>query len=220
MDPVSKAQRSSPEGRPESRFKGRGKATQFKPGQSGNPGGTSQVKYLPKIDNQGSQKLAPDEITPEQALENRLDELILAASELTGVKSIDVADRIIHQVGTGLVNPKPRGGDNAILVKAFEAIGEMAPKGPVQSMLAAQMIATNEASAKFLACAFVEGQTPEGRTASVSRAARLMQLFLLQVEAFEKLRGKSVQQKVVVEHVHVHEGGQAIVGTVTAREPG
>lgn len=49
MDPVSKAQQSGPEGRPESRFKGRGKSTQFKPGQSGNPGGTSRTQYLSKI---------------------------------------------------------------------------------------------------------------------------------------------------------------------------
>jgi hypothetical protein len=31
-----------------------------------------------------------------------------------------------------------------------------------------------------------------------------------------KLKGKTRQQKVIVEHVHVHHGGQAIVGTVTA----
>jgi len=71
--------------------------------------------------------------------------------------------------------------------------------------------------ARFLACAFSEGQTLESRTAKVNRAARLMQLYLLQVEAFQKLRGKSVQQKVIVEHAHVHEGGQAIVGGVTPR---
>jgi hypothetical protein len=81
---------------------------------------------------------------------------------------------------------------------------EMAPEGPVQAMLAAQMIGVNEASAKFLAVAFEEGHTLESRTSNVNRAVRLMQLFLLQVEAFDRLRGKSVQQKVVVEHVHVN----------------
>lgn len=49
MDRVSKAKHSRPQGRPENRFKGRGKATQFKPGQSGNPGGSSQAQYLSKI---------------------------------------------------------------------------------------------------------------------------------------------------------------------------
>ena len=43
-----------------------------------------------------------------------------------------------------------------------------------------------------------------------------MRLFGEQLEAMQKLKGKSGQQKVTVEHVHVHDGGQAIVGTVTA----
>jgi hypothetical protein len=33
--------------------------------------------------------------------------------------------------------------------------------------------------------------------------------------ALQKLRGKAGQQKVTVEHVHVHQGGQAIVGAVS-----
>jgi hypothetical protein len=41
-------------------------------------------------------------------------------------------------------------------------------------------------------------------------------LFNKQLEAMAKLKGKTRQQKVIVEHVHVHHGGQAIVGTVTA----
>jgi hypothetical protein len=35
-----------------------------------------------------------------------------------------------------------------------------------------------------------------------------------------KLKGKTGRQKVTVEHVHVHKGGQAIVGTVAATGPG
>lgn len=33
--------------------------------------------------------------------------------------------------------------------------------------------------------------------------------------ALDRKRGKGGQQKVIVEHVHVYSGGQAIVGTVT-----
>jgi len=48
----------------------------------------------------------------------------------------------------------------------------------------------------------------------VTRALRLMHLFAEQVDAMTKLKGKSGQQRVVVEHVTVAAGGQAIVGTV------
>jgi len=40
-----------------------------------------------------------------------------------------------------------------------------------------------------------------------------LQTFTMKVEALQRYRGKG-QQKVTVEHVHVHSRGQAIVGTV------
>jgi len=47
--------------------------------------------------------------------------------------------------------------------------------------------------------------------------SRLQRNFTLQAEALAKLQ-RGGKQKVVVEHVHVYQGGQAIVGTVT--QPG
>jgi hypothetical protein len=153
--------------------------------------------------------------TKSEAMEKRLDELLMHGPELTGVASRDVALSIAFQVARALVHPQPK-DDTLAIIGALEAVNEMAPKGPVQAMLAAQMIATNQASAKFLAASLLDEQTLESRTANVNRAARLMQIYLLQIEAFEKLRGNSVQQKMVVEHVHIHEGGQAIVGALTS----
>jgi hypothetical protein len=43
---------------------------------------------------------------------------------------------------------------------------------------------------------------------------KLLQTFAAQTEALQRYRGKG-QQKVTVEHVHVHTGGQAIVGSVS-----
>jgi hypothetical protein len=50
-------------------------------------------------------------------------------------------------------------------------------------------------------------------------AVKLLRTFTAQVAALQRYRGKG-QQKVTVEHVHVHAGGQAIVGAVTAGEGG
>jgi len=50
--------------------------------------------------------------------------------------------------------------------------------------------------------------------ANVLRATRLMRVFNEQVETMAKLKGKAGQQRVVVEHVTVAAGGQAIVGAV------
>jgi len=53
-----------------------------------------------------------------------------------------------------------------------------------------------------------------------SEQSALMRVFAEQLEALQRLRGKTGQQKVTVEHVHVHEGGKAIVGNVAGRKLG
>ena len=55
--------------------------------------------------------------------------------------------------------------------------------------------------------------TFEVRDNNLKHAAKLLGIYTRQWEALNKHRGKG-QQKITVEHVHVHAGGQAIVGTV------
>ena len=58
-------------------------------------------------------------------------------------------------------------------------------------------------------------QTLEGRQDNLRQAAKLSRVYADLMLALDKHRGKG-QQRVTVEHVHVYEGGQAIVGTVQA----
>jgi hypothetical protein len=95
-------------------------------------------------------------------------------------------------------------------------IAEFQPTNPTEALLAVQMFGVHEAATLLLKRATVEGQTLEGTDANVLRATRLMRLFNEQVELMAKLKGKTSQQRVTVEHVHVHQGGQAIVGAVSA----
>jgi hypothetical protein len=57
-------------------------------------------------------------------------------------------------------------------------------------------------------------QTHEGRRENLTQANKLSRTYTLLLEALDRHRGKSREQKVTVKHVHVHSGGQAIVGTV------
>ena len=54
----------------------------------------------------------------------------------------------------------------------------------------------------------------DARVNYMNLANKFMRTFTSQIEALNKHRGKG-QQKVIVEHVHVNAGGQAIVGNVT-----
>ena len=93
-------------------------------------------------------------------------------------------------------------------------LAELEPTTATEAFLAAQMVGTQRAAMIFLALATVDGQSGVGMDANVLRATRLMRVFNEQVETMAKLKGKAGQQRVVVEHVTVAAGGQAIVGAV------
>jgi hypothetical protein len=56
-------------------------------------------------------------------------------------------------------------------------------------------------------------QTSEGRRDNLTQANKLSRTFTELLDALNRHRGKG-QQKVTVEHIHVHSGGQAVVGVV------
>lgn len=87
------------------------------------------------------------------------------------------------------------------------------PKDQLEALLAVQMLGVHNLAMRFMGCA-AENQTVEAVDRYVIWATRLSQTFVAQMEALIRYRGKG-PQKVVVEYVHVHQGGQAIVGTFT-----
>jgi hypothetical protein len=89
----------------------------------------------------------------------------------------------------------------------------IAPNDELEGMLAAQLIACHNASLECYRRAMIGEQTFEGRRENLSQANKLSRTYATLLEALNRHRGKG-QQKVTVEHVHVHEGGQAIVGNV------
>ena len=86
------------------------------------------------------------------------------------------------------------------------------PRDQVEAMLAAQMAAVHNATMTFARrLAHVENIPQQD---SAERAFnKLARTFASQVEALKRYRTGG-EQKVTVEHVHVHQGGQAIVGNV------
>jgi hypothetical protein len=88
------------------------------------------------------------------------------------------------------------------------------PADAIEGMMAAQLYASHAAAMECYRRAMIPGQPLEARQIQLALAAKLTKANATQVEALKKYRSKS-EQKVVVEHVHVYPGGQAIVGQVT-----
>jgi hypothetical protein len=84
-------------------------------------------------------------------------------------------------------------------------------------MLAVQMISIHTLAMEFIRRASMNEQTDLGVEVYVNRATRLMRTYAGLSEALSRHRGKG-EQKMVVEHVHVYQGGQAIVGQISQND--
>lgn len=102
------------------------------------------------------------------------------------------------------------GNDERIFM--LSVIRDLAPRDPVERMLAVQMAATHVAtirSARWLA----NTQNIPQVQAHYTGFNKLARTFAAQVEALRKHRTGG-EQRVTVQHVNVSDGGQAIVGNV------
>jgi hypothetical protein len=91
------------------------------------------------------------------------------------------------------------------------AVHEICANDQIEAMLAVQMVATHCAATRALRRLKGSDTVPQ-QDSNGNLAVKLLRTFAAQTEALQRCRGKG-QQKVTVEHVHVHTGGQAIVGS-------
>ena len=94
-------------------------------------------------------------------------------------------------------------------VRAFE------PKDEIEGMIAAQAVALHLATMECARRAMLPDQPGEAAAKLRRDAANLARTMVDMVEAIDRRRGKGLQV-VRVERVVVHEGGRAIVGSVTS----
>lgn len=142
-------------------------------------------------------------------------------TKLTGTDSLRVARALIEQSIGSISNCNQR--DPAQVVETIcQSLEALNPKTIIEGLLCTQMLGVHNLAMEFMRRSLLPEQTLEATTAQTNRAARLLRVFVEQADALQRLRGKAGQQKVTVEHVHVHQGGQAIVGAVagTGQGPG
>jgi len=91
-------------------------------------------------------------------------------------------------------------------------LNAIAPQDELEGMLMVHMIGTHCISMEMMKRA-MRGDRIDSVNYSVNQVTKLTRTFIAQLEALDKHRGKG-QQKMTVEHVHVNEGGQAVIGNV------
>ena len=114
----------------------------------------------------------------------------------------------------------PGTGISEVGVNAALAFIEGArPRDEVEAALVIQMACTHAATMSVLAQVRRRLWRRTPLTAVANALARLLKAYAMQVEALRRLRSGG-SQLVRVEHVHVHEGGQAIVAPVVLEQSG
>jgi hypothetical protein len=94
----------------------------------------------------------------------------------------------------------------------LSVLAGVAPRDRLEAMLAAQMALVHLATMTFTR-RLANVETIPQQDSSQNTLNKLMRTFTNQMETLKRYRS-GAQQTVKVEHVHVHEGGQAIVGKV------
>lgn len=120
---------------------------------------------------------------------------------------------IIHEnaIATNNISSKKFDMDMA-KQKSRDALISLDVNGGLQSMLAAQMFSIHELQQQTMTYAnSVEGI--ESKKYYTNTAIKLANCFVQQANILAKLQGVG-GQKIIVERVDVHKGGQAIVGNI------
>lgn len=105
-------------------------------------------------------------------------------------------------------------GADKLAITATEVLGNIAPANALEGMLATQLLIAHNAAAELLRRGLLPDQDIRVSESRIASAGRLMRQFGEHVETLQRLRGKTTKQTVIVEHVHVGAGGQAVVGAI------
>ena len=146
-----------------------------------------------------------------------------------GTRSMQFVDAMLKGVGLATEDHSaskdfgPGSPDQVALNAALAVIDGVRPKDEVEAMLAANMAVANITLLELVARtrAAIAGHLYQGNGLKRldvlgNLTNKFMRTFAIQIEALARKRRKG-EQTVTVRHLHVHAGGQAVVGNVTHR---
>ena len=137
--------------------------------------------------------------------------------EALGTPDSDLQNRLLEQVVYTFNGAVSDGVlDNDKVVSAYNhtmaILSGIQPQDELEGMLAVQMIGVHNMAMDCMGKA-TRTDRVDSMSTYMNVATKSLRTFAAQMEALKKYRTGG-QQKMVVEHAHVNEGGQAIVGNV------
>ena len=151
-----------------------------------------------------------------QKFQGRGSECSAFGSDLTALQSRFARDVVSSLWVPEGASPEER---TSIIDAALLMFARLDPRDEAEAMLCVQMVASYNAAMECHRRAMLPGQIFEGRDMALKHAAKMSALYEKQLAAYDKRRGKR-NQTVVVKHVTVEPGAQAIVGDVHTHSSG
>jgi hypothetical protein len=139
----------------------------------------------------------------------------VALMRAIGTTDIDFYDGLMGQLVNASAEATASERSTNFMLSVVKGIK---PRDQVEGMLAAQMAAVHMASMTFARRLARVENIPQQDSAEKA-FNKLTRTFAAQMSALKEYRSKG-EQKMTVQHVHVAEGGQAIVGNVNAPAEG
>jgi hypothetical protein len=127
-----------------------------------------------------------------------------------GLSDPALCTRIAHDLAGLAANGKEL--SEVELNRMLAMVRGIGPTDALEALLAVQMAAVHDASMRA-AQRLRDAQTIDQQDSASNMANKLMRTFAMQVEALKRHRSCG-EQNVIVKHVHVYPGGQAVVGSV------
>lgn len=164
------------------------------------------TRFRNKLNEDGKKAL---EICSNRGNEDEKTDLFrVSVCNATGTKSFNFGASIFLSCAEAIKKtPEDHAGKaNEIL----DALTAFKPQDEVEGMLVSRLIALHFQSMNFLSRTLYQDQTSEGIDLNVNRSTKLMRLYNETLETLMRYRRKG-EQKVIVQHVSVNEGGKAVV---------
>jgi len=137
-------------------------------------------------------------------------------SKATGTVHWDLARDLVIQAL--MVLPPRVGEEQHALDAVISALLEIEPRDGLEGMLAVQVVVLHKLAMQYLKTASTT-KDPEMAYYREKQAAKTLRLFRSQLEGLFRYRSRG-QQKIIVKHVHVNEGGQAVIGNIQTSKRG
>lgn len=133
--------------------------------------------------------------------------------EATGATNSEVGIQLLLNVGNAVVSAKADRSKMATQLNAVaQSMQALSPQDEYEGQLIAQLVVLHEQAMDWLGRA-QRTERVDFANIYLNGASKLLTRHHETLEALLKYRRKG-EQRVHVEHVHVHDGGQAIVGNV------